>query len=180
MLTEPEHSEPRCPKAPNPKTLFRCRQPVRKAHPRGACHRRGFCFRLDWPGARLFSLFSVSFRLTGFGEVILGFSDPVGFCPRGRGYRRFSAFRRGLRPSFGEMGICGARGWSRIGADSRGYTLCMVSACLPNQVSQLSFSFPQHGGRRKGAGRKRSGPRDRVSHSGRAQVRRSEPRSRDR
>lgn len=35
---------------------------------------------------------------------------------------------------------------------------------LPNQMKQLELQIPQRGGKRKGAGRKRTAPRPRVSH----------------
>ena len=46
---------------------------------------------------------------------------------------------------------------------------------IPNQMKQLAMRLPQRGGKRKGAGRKRTSPRPRVSHKRRAQFDKAAP-----
>jgi REP element-mobilizing transposase RayT len=46
---------------------------------------------------------------------------------------------------------------------------------IPNQMKQLALGLPQRGGKRKGAGRKRTGPRPRVSHKPRPRFGKAAP-----
>ena len=55
------------------------------------------------------------------------------------------------------------------------FGLGSVWQTIPNQMKQLAMRLPQCGGKRKGAGRKRTSPRPRVSHKRRAQFDKAAP-----